>query len=920
MSYATRTRFFSARQTRRLQLEGLEDRSVPATLFVDDSLIAGTAIASLSSSVQVTNDRDASGTLTTNDEVSIAVGETGATVNLTFNAAAASGDAGSAYTAVSAAIAASVAGDTIAIAKGTYAEAIDVSKPLTLDGLTNASADVVIAPASGVGITVSANGVVIRDLSVNAAAGSGIVASAAGIASLSLSNLVATTASGSADVGLNLTGNAAAGSALTLNGVTVTVGTNGTGAPLVISGFETVNLTGLVAADVATAAASSISLPSGSTTATVNVSVSGSTATAFTASATSLQIGTGDILTLANVDRLNLNGGDVADAFAITPSAAGGAINTINGGLPAGGTGDTLDLNLTGLTGTSITNLVSAAGLSGTFTFTNGANVAFSGVESLADAAIITGTVFNDADSDGIQGSGELGRSSVTVQLDTNADGSVDQTAITGAGGSFAFAVTAAGTQRVRIVVPSGGMLTTTNPADFSVALGTISAGKNFGVNVPGANPGTSIVNGILFNDVDADGTRDSGEIGVNGLTVYLDLNENGRLDRNEPSTLSARVNGVNGTFSLTSNAVGGTADVRVVEKPGFLENTTSTSVSLTDGATQTVDVGARADLPPQATPARRFAVGLVQGNANKVRVYEGDGSLAFTINLSGSFRGGIRVATGDVNGDGIEDVVVAAGPGSGNVIIVFDGATQREIFRSSPFEGSFTGGAFVTLGDIDLDGIRDIIVTPDEGGGPRVVVFKGGNFQQILSFFGIADVSFRGGARAGFADINGDGRVDLIVAAGFGGGPRVAVFDGARLAAGQFTRLLNDFFVFETALRNGTFVAGGDVNGDGFDDLIIGAGPGGGPRVLVLSGQILLSQGIAAAIQSPLLNFFAGNSNNRGGVRIAAKDLDNDGLVDFVTGDGIGGRVKGFRGTGEQEFEFEDNDDNSASRGVFVG
>src|SRR6185369_14277125 len=108
-------------------------------------------------------------------------------------------------------------------------------------------------------------------------------------------------------------------------------------------------------------------------------------------------------------------------------------------------------------------------------------------------------------------------------------------------------------------------------------------------------------------------------------------------------------------------------------------------------------------------------------------------------------------------------------------------------VFSTSPFESSYTGGVYVAAGDVTGDGVADIIVTPDEGGGARVVVYKGGTaagqttptFPVVANFFGIDDPNFRGGARATVADLNGDGVPDLIVAAGFGGGPRIAFFDG---------------------------------------------------------------------------------------------------------------------------------------------
>src|SRR5207248_4971401 len=137
---------------------------------------------------------------------------------------------------------------------------------------------------------------------------------------------------------------------------------------------------------------------------------------------------------------------------------------------------------------------------------------------------------------------------------------------------------------------------------------------------------------------------------------------------------------------------------------------------------------------------------------------------------------------------------------------------------------------------------VPDVVVTPDIGGGPRVRVFDGANrFAQVADFFGIDDPNFRGGARAAVGDINGDGNGDLVVAAGFQGGPRVAAFDGKSIRVGQAPRkLFNDFFAFEQSLRNGVYVTVGDINGDGFAELIAGGGPSGGPRVTAFSGKAL--------------------------------------------------------------------------------
>ena len=101
---------------------------------------------------------------------------------------------------------------------------------------------------------------------------------------------------------------------------------------------------------------------------------------------------------------------------------------------------------------------------------------------------------------------------------------------------------------------------------------------------------------------------------------------------------------------------------------------------------------------------------------------------------------------------------------------------------------------------------------------------------------------------------MNNDGKADVVIAAGFGGGPRIAAFNGATIGANGGTRLFADFFAFSPDLSNGTYVAVGDINGDNFGDLIVGAGPGGGPRVTIFNGQLLTANG--AAFDGAFSNF----------------------------------------------------------------
>src|SRR5262249_18273387 len=140
---------------------------------------------------------------------------------------------------------------------------------------------------------------------------------------------------------------------------------------------------------------------------------------------------------------------------------------------------------------------------------------------------------------------------------------------------------------------------------------------------------------------------------------------------------------------------------------------------------------------------------------------------------------GGVRVATGDINGDGVADIITAPGPGGGPDIRVFDGVTGQLIREFMAYSPYFLGGVYVAAGDVNADGRADIITAPDSGGGPEVKVFSGRDNSTLYDFYAYSPF-FGGGVRVAAGDINGDGRADIITGAGPGGGPHVKAFSGA--------------------------------------------------------------------------------------------------------------------------------------------
>ena len=250
------------------------------------------------------------------------------------------------------------------------------------------------------------------------------------------------------------------------------------------------------------------------------------------------------------------------------------------------------------------------------------------------------------------------------------------------------------------------------------------------------------------------------------------------------------------------------------------------------------------------------------------------------------SFRGGVRSALGDVNGDGVRDIAIVPGPGGAPRLRVVDGASGATLIDLNVYEPTFRGGLYVALGDVNGDGKADVITGTGDGGAPRVRVLDGATLgQTVLRDYFAYETSFRGGVLVAAGDVDGDHKADVITGTGVGGGPRVVSF------AGSDNRVLQNFFAYEDTFRGGVQVSAGDVDGDGRDDIITGTGPGGGPVVRVVGGSN----------NQTLLQFLADDSSFRGGVSVDSSDINGDGRKEVITHTRHGGSlsVKAFDRSG---------------------
>jgi hypothetical protein len=276
------------------------------------------------------------------------------------------------------------------------------------------------------------------------------------------------------------------------------------------------------------------------------------------------------------------------------------------------------------------------------------------------------------------------------------------------------------------------------------------------------------------------------------------------------------------------------------------------------------------------------------------IRTFSMNGSPDLTSFLAyeyGDF--GAKIATGDLDGDGLEEIVTGPGPGAGypSQIRTFrhDGTPLTQ-FIAYPTAGF---GANVAVGDVDGDG-RDEIVTapgPDISHASLVRVFRQDG-TLISEFIAYPTAGF--GAVVAAGDVDGDGRDEIVTAPG----PNISHTSLIRVFHQDGT-LISQFIAYPTA-GFGANVAAGDVDGDGRDEIVTAPGPDISHTSLI---RVFRQDGT-------MISEFTAYPTAGFGAAVAAGDLDGDGRDEIVTAPGPAqshpAQIRIFHQDGTQIAEFD--------------
>lgn len=231
-----------------------------------------------------------------------------------------------------------------------------------------------------------------------------------------------------------------------------------------------------------------------------------------------------------------------------------------------------------------------------------------------------------------------------------------------------------------------------------------------------------------------------------------------------------------------------------------------------------------------------------------------------------GEFRGGANLVLDELNDTNIgSELVVGAGPNGGPLVRVLN-ASYTQLAKFYAYDQKFFhGGVDVATGDINADGIKEIVTTPGRGSRSFVRVFT----QQglLLSEFLAYPSTFLGGAHVAVADLDGDHQDEIIVSPGSGMKPEVHVY--------RFTgELLFSWLAYTEKFKGGVDVAAVPFNSTTSQPgvIVTGALRGGGPEVRTFTQDGIIGVG-----------FYAYDKAFRGGVRVTAHRL-TDGTVNIFT------------------------------------
>jgi hypothetical protein len=529
--------------------------------------------------------------------------------------------------------------------------------------------------------------------------------------------------------------------------------------------------------------------------------------------------------------------------------------------------------------------------LSGAPVFLNTGNVTFgsvaSDITSLTTGATITGSATSTVDLGGTIVSGGAFNIGALPATTTVANATQLILNSTTAASNFAGKVVSAGTGANALSLLGVGTLTLSGDSSTSllggidVINGTLNVtGKLGATSVSTATSGTisgagGTIGALTVNTgtVAPGGTLNTGAVTLNAATNYSAAVLTTTTAANLKTASAINLGGA--TLSLSSVAAG----LAVNNTFTIIDNTAVSG--LVTGTFANQPEGSSISAKDTAGNTVTFIVSYIGGtNANDVTLK--------VSSITSATPTPTAPAQPMVAGQPALNKFTAVGADAGGgplVTITFQNGTFVSFFA---YASTFTGGVRVALGDVNGDGSTDVITGAGPGGGPQVNVYNVNNATGVVSlqksFFAFSAPSFTGGVYVAAGNTNGDAFADVIVGAGATGGSRVQVYAGSATGV-VTTSTLNDFFAYSPAFTGGVVVAAGQRDAVAGDEIITAPASGGGYNIKSFNAN--------GTGNNPTVvdNFFAfNNTTSVGGLSLAVGLLNSGSIADLIVGTTNGG------------------------------
>lgn len=364
--------------------------------------------------------------------------------------------------------------------------------------------------------------------------------------------------------------------------------------------------------------------------------------------------------------------------------------------------------------------------------------------------------------------------------------------------------------------------------------------------------------NGLWQLEIDDQAEIDVGVLNSWSLTIATASTQPLSYSLSGPNSSAFAINSVTGQITVANSTLldfetTPVFNLIVTATDGMLSDTGNVTINLTD----VFEVTSRL----VAFGAGAYILGLpyvdVYDAVSNTRKFR-------TLAYENTFRGGVKVTTGDINKDGTDDIIVVPGKGRKTDVKIYSGVNGALLGSFLAFGAAYTGGATVDVGDVNNDGWLDVVVGNGAGVAPEIQVWNvrnSINSPTLLRSIKPFETSFRGELDVGVGDVNGDSFADIVVGRATG---KATV----QVYSGQNGALLKTFEVYGATFTGGISVDVGDFNQDGRADIVTGAGKGMIPEVSVFSGMTVLNAGAPVALQK----FLAYPNTYKGGVNVALR------------------------------------------------